>query len=362
MNIVLADLHVKQRTWTNYSQLAQDAYEAIHKIQETIPESEADTAIICGDAFDINRPSSEDVSELLSFLSRFKSVLYIPGNHDSVQPSWLSLLNVAKGCDFVKQLSDEPCYMYGSNIPVYGCSEVFDRDYILGFLKSLPIEDGPAYVVLHTSFQHLLGHEEAWKLNMRDMVDIFGEKDVRVLVGHIHTREFKRVQGFGGYVYSPGSLFPCSWDKVSELPTFAELTNTGDIVEHDCAVRSYHTHNYVDGPTLDAFVTDVVANNHYVLKPMIRVIVPTGVSVTIQQNTYPDALLQCVSEVAANVTDTPIVQTAGAVTTLQQAVIDELSDDGLMRPLATALLESDDPVATVGSWIDYWKVERSTNA
>ena len=101
----MADAHIKCRTWTNYMGLQGDAYAALDLVNEKLEG--IDTLVIGGDWFDSNHPSSTDINQSFQFLRHFKSVFFIRGNHDNVQPSYLSALSEQGGQTTVTEL--QPC-------------------------------------------------------------------------------------------------------------------------------------------------------------------------------------------------------------------------------------------------------------
>ena len=113
--LFMADAHIKSRTWTNYMGLQGDSYAALDKISQKLTKQEQNinTLVIGGDWFDSNHPSSTDINQSFQFLRQFRSVFFIRGNHDSVQPSYLSALPEQGGHTVVTELQPGEVYTPG---------------------------------------------------------------------------------------------------------------------------------------------------------------------------------------------------------------------------------------------------------
>ena len=102
--LFMADAHIKARTWTNSTLLQGDAYAALDKLSAS-PLS--DTLVIGGDWYDTVRPSAEDVQHSNDFISGFKQVYYVRGNHDGRETCFLDLLPGAE------PLGEQPAIICG---------------------------------------------------------------------------------------------------------------------------------------------------------------------------------------------------------------------------------------------------------
>jgi hypothetical protein len=217
------------------------------------------------------------------------------------------------------------------------------------------------YLVLHTSFKHLLNFGTS-KLEIRDIEALFPDMVVRVLVGDVHTRDTVNIcECNGSYIHSPGSTYPTSIDKTAEEPAMSIIPVTGTQIEDiPCQVRMYWRVEYIDRSDLDSTVDAAMdAQVEGFLPPFIRVLLPEGKELKLLQSDYPDVVVQ-VTKMTADGGEVSEIKnrTAHESYTLQQAVSDEASEDADLRDLAVALLETDDPVAEIDRWLEFWKVER----
>jgi DNA repair exonuclease SbcCD nuclease subunit len=244
MAIFMADAHIRLRTWPNWTALRGDAHEALRRIAsfKAAYEEEHGGAITCGlaggDILDSNRPSSEDVLVLRDFMRLFRQWYFVRGNHDKVSPSFQMLADSDEVR--VAELFPDSMVRLGGSV-LCGVSYCETASGLLEQLRSVPSAgDLPQYVLMHNAFRHLLGHDESWKVTIDEAGEIFSGRQVRILVGDIHTRDTTRMGETGGYIHSPGALYPQSWDAVDSehAATLLDL-GTGDISEIACGVRSY---------------------------------------------------------------------------------------------------------------------------
>jgi len=336
-------------------QLTGDAYAALNKVTRQLP-GDVDSLIIGGDWFDSNRPSSEDLVRTLEFLHGFSSVSYVRGNHDSCVPSFLEALSAWDGGS-VRELTADArttgtCQCRGvSWMP----SADGLREQILR-ARDMMNPFRPLYLVLHASFKHLLGFDGAYQLDAEWIKDTFKDRCVRVLVGDIHTRNTLELP-HGGWIHSPGSLYPRSWDKVRE-PCAVSLVDagTGEITSIPCDVRRYEEIEYAGHQDLLARLEALSAEHaEGDLDTFVRVVVPPG-SEPFGRPQVPHVQVQVVSADAENGEER--AEAPVAETTLLDAVREECGDDADLADMAGALLSSDDPLAEIERWLEFWKVER----
>ena len=358
--LFMADAHIRSRTWTNSMQLNGDAYAALTKVAGQLPGS-VDSLIIGGDWFDSNRPSSEDLVRTLEFLRGFSSVSYVRGNHDSCVPSFLEALSAWDGGG-VRELTADAgttgtCQCRGvSWLP----SADGLREQILR-ARDMMNPFRPLYLVLHASFKHLLGFDGAYQLDAEWIKDTFKDRCVRVLVGDIHTRNTLELPN-GGWIHSPGSLYPRSWDKVQE-PCCVSLvdSDTGEIRDVPCDVRRYVQLEYAGQPELIKELQRISEEHEDgMLDTFVRVVVPDGAP-PLPRTSVPHVQLQSVLDVhedAVQVGDDDPSWSATRDATLLQALLDECGDDKDLADMASALVASDDPLKEIEQWLNYWKVER----
>ena len=337
-------------------QLTGDAYSALSRVLGNLPvPAETLPLVVGGDWFDTNRPSSEDVAWTRNFMRKFMCVRYIKGNHDSCEPSFLDSLFGIGG--FMERLSPGQLHLPGWPLVGVDWSVSADatRDAIrLAAAASNPFR--PLYLVLHASFKHLLGFDGAYQLDAEWIKDTFKDRCVRVLVGDIHTRNTLELP-HGSWIHSPGSLYPRSWDKVRE-PCAVSLVDadTGEITSIPCDVRRYEEIEYAGHQDLLARLEALSAEHaEGDLDTFVRVVVPPG-SEPFGRPQVPHVQVQVVSadtEDGEERAEAPVAET-----TLLDAVREECGDDADLADMAGALLSSDDPLAEIERWLDFWKVER----
>ena len=157
-----ADVHMKRRTWTNSTLLQGDATAAFGKVCRDTSVMAAGGIIIGGDLFDSNRPSSQDLIDVIDIITgNFDSCFYISGNHDSVQPPYLEAF---------RDTSDDPVFhlwdLDNSNPQYYqtGCrytvqgirwmssaSDLYERlKDIVNTWKEWRTEEDKLYIVMHS--------------------------------------------------------------------------------------------------------------------------------------------------------------------------------------------------------------------
>ena len=357
--LFMADAHIKGRTWTNNMQLNADAYTALLKLARHIRamENPPKTLLIAGDWFDSNKPTSLDLMISIDFLSLFKQVVYITGNHDTISPSFLQVAQYMQNtvttqldCSYITT----PEGVHIAGIQWTQDSKVLE-ERLQEIHESVPAGE-PMYLLMHQAFKHLLNFEGSYSIAADEIERIFAGRVVRVLVGDIHTRHTLELEG-GGYIHSPGSLYPTSFDKTSE-PYAVSLIDldTGVITDIDCKVREYYTYEYKNETELKEMVT--VANEEHradFLQPFIRVTLPKDSEVKILQSQHTGVVIQTTSG-AEQTINTPELNRKNLYT-LQEAITAE-AGEGILAELAVALLNTDDPLQEIDNWLNYWEVER----
>jgi len=351
-----ADCHIKRRTWVNHVQPEGDSYEALRKLGRQLDITPPVTTLVLGgDFFDGNRPTSTDEVEAVKFLSGFKQVLYIRGNHDNVTPSYLeALLSQLTDVELI-ELTPEGVTLdkdTPDEVNIHGVSWTASREELLETLRSIPEVTCPQYVVLHTSFKHLL-EIGSWQLSEDDITDIFGNRQVRILVGDVHTRNTLQLQH--GYIHSPGSTYPCSWPRPGTTYAASLIDAvSGEITQVDCTVRDYTDVKYTGEEDLKKTIFGLFM--HRELPPVIRLQVPSDVTCRINPSDYPDAIILIQKAVSGQNMDgvRPLYQAGVSVedAVRQEAPSKEVAD------LAVSLMLSDDPAGLLDEWMNFWNVER----
>lgn len=389
--LFLADFHVKARTWTNNTQVRGDAYAAMQKIGDLAEENGLDTLVIGGDFFDSNRPTPDDLVQTVDFLSRFNQVYYIRGNHDSCDPSYLeSVSRILGSKNFVTQLVAQFIQL-GNNSYLTGISwmpskEEYKRavwatlDY---FKKEYPGKT--LYLVLHTSFQHLLAFEGAYTFDTSEVAQWCKDMDVVLLVGDVHVRDTRRVAVFpppadskgvlhnlGELTFhSPGSVYPLQFNETD----FVKAVTIVDTAEDDynkrlrplpVEVRKYATWHYTEAGSLKEYLTGCAELHRaakekglVTLPTYIRIVVDTGVEPPhIIPSDYPELVIQIQTE-ADEFDPGHVVDTADGTYTLEQAINDEFPDPDVAE-IANQLVKSPDPAGDLQEYLELWQVERTT--
>lgn len=376
MAVFLADLHLKSRTWTNNAVVRGDAYAVLKKITSRVLDK---TLIIGGDFFDSNRPTSEDLMCTAEFLDRFTRIFYVRGNHDNCEPYWftaLSWLDHSDDRDVIElhgQIEELTKGVY-----ITGVSWIPSRDQLkqtifntLQYYCDNYPKNSRLYCVLHTSFKHLLAFEGAYTLDADELNEKFGDRDIVILVGDIHTRStrvYKRPDGKDGLiVHSPGACYPQSTAEIEEEHCITSLDYDGrgerGFVDIDVTVRNYIRVTWQDQAALDKMLEDLNNNKEmlaeYPLPPLVWVVVTDMDKMPrINPASYPNLLIQIRVEVPDNA---DAAKVAGADPadgyTMQQALEDEFNDPD-MAAMAIQLINSPSPLEELQRYTEFWKVEK----
>lgn len=379
--LYIADAHIKSRTWANNTRILGDAYNALDKISfhlkhmasETVP----DTLVIGGDWFDSNHPTSQDLFISYKFFAQFKNVLFIRGNHDLVYPSFVELYRHCKylyrNCDLLIQdflpaeSADAADLGMDNDFDMRGLDWTSSRESLLSSLSDIAAAKSnkeleyptyspnlPLFLVLHQGFKHLQGIEGTYQLLAEDIETIFSPFKVFVLAGHVHTRDLLKIKN--GYIFSPGSLYPTSWDaRDNEFSASLIDPVTGDIEYIGCNVRSYYeTDKEGMQGVFDSLKEHSENLDKFELQPVVRVHVAPGDSLPdipslVSKNVIVQFMTDSYENAAGDFKSDDL--------TLDQAVTLECGDDPDLAEMAVALMHSDDPALEMAKWLDYWKVE-----
>lgn len=366
--LYMADCHVKTRTWTNDAGITGDAFAALDSIPQWFAENgEAmpDTLLLGGDLFDGNRPSSLELLKTLDFIRNFKSTYYIRGNHDSVQPPFVTaacdplhsdvLVNVL--APDVALVPQQGCWICG--IPWLPREQLMEQLAKLKDLVDHAANDAPVLCMLHCGVKELLGFDGTWQVDCNTLHDMFAGHCVVFLVGHVHKRDSIRL-GDGVCIHSPGPLYPCSWDEALRESPAVSLVQICDgsvsVTAVPCDMRWYRRVKWTSMEDLNARIREI--KDTWAPRPLLPVIrietdgpcgfrnqdlEDTAVIVRIHDNSVADDGLAV-----------PEGETAYC---MDDAVREEISDDD-MADMAVALLHSDDPVMEIESWLKQWGVAR----
>lgn len=377
--LVLADAHIKPRTWTNWSQLRYDAYEAlkgIHVITDNWPQHHRCRCILAGDTFDSSTVLSSDLIRLTEALTDYE-VHYIRGNHDSVIPSYLEALpNTSELTD------DTPLVLTDStgihSYKIFGLSYMSDRNALLERLDAIAasltrteLAEGIT-LVLHQAMAHLIGYESAAQLSIDDITARLGTTP-RVLVGHIHKVDYRPLSEGPGYILSPGSLYPTSWSDVAEPFCLTLIDLAGySVFRLPNTVRSYHMlDTAVVGDRMRDTISSIISCNTNPLRPAIRITADDITDPRIPSVGSSDALITvtCRSGSSGEVGNSTAELLADDMSLMDAVRADlsvlpeELSDAA--TKVAEYLLRSPDASSALISMLEKWgcgiKPHRSSN-
>jgi len=381
--LFLADFHVKARTWTNNTQVRGDAYQAMQVIGDYAESNGISTLLIGGDFFDSNRPTPDDLVQTVDFLTRFKQVYYIRGNHDSCDPSYLEAVSRVLGKDqFVTQLMGHIVHMPGvhegkgvclTGIPWMSNKEEYRKaafDTIRYFNENYD-KKHRLYLMLHTSFKELLSFDGAYTFARNDFSDLCPNHNIHLLVGDVHVRELaqtlfmRKDKSIGSMIFhSPGSVYPLQFNDSDQFHgcTVIDMGQKGkeQFQPLPVSVRQYVSHRYTSQTDLEDFLKDLEVTPReptQTLPTYVRVLVPADKEMPhISTTDWPDFVIQVQLETTA------LEETAARAAlegyTLEQAIADEFEDPDVAE-IANKLVSSPDPAEELRECMDFWKVERS---
>ena len=331
--IHIGDAHLRSHIWSNIPSICGDAYMAISKVKQYSMDYGVDTLILSGDVFHSAKPTSADVSMLMDLASVFNTILYIEGNHEKSEPSWLSSLHD----DRFVHLNSKGYYTGGCTF--FGIDYVRSRDDMISKLTEVSAEEkGPDAIhvlVMHAGFQHMINFEGASVVSASDIPETIDQ----VLVGHIHKRRTV------GKIHSPGPLFPQNWEEVG--PCYVDLietTSTGvNITPLDVTVREYHTFSITEIP-------EHIPNKSE-LPTVVRVTTssPRDVIPTIDGCIVVPKVVGIVKEASTEI--------AVSSKTVEEAIMEEYDDpaDGV---LMCELYKSEDPREVINKLFNDHNIER----
>lgn len=361
MIAVLADLHIKPRTWSNWTDIKEDAYYALSLAGTELQKNSTEYTILAGDVLDSNTPCSTDLLHLEQFMKSVKTVYYIPGNHDPIQPSFLALY------DNTVQLGLQPVYIEGGaffGVPysAYTTKVLEDLASIKNTIDNDKI-DVPVYIIMHESFKHLLGMDCS-KISIDDVLSVL-PPSVHIIVGDIHVNDLTCFKEDSGWVYSPGPLYPQDWEQ-AKRPGFLSWLDAanGKITPQELRVR-----HYIDLPVLDKgfkVFDDLRALlgtlKEMPLKPAVRLRIGEGLVLPpIPEDLKESCLFSTCSEleevgsVLASEEGSSLCSMDQAVASVVESTVPEDLQPGVFQ-LYAVLAGSTDPKAVVQDWIKERKV------
>ena len=342
----MADCHVKKRTWANSDLLQDDASIALSHVYTAYGKNYK-TLVTGGDWFDSTRPSSVDLNVSYAFREHFTNVYAIAGNHDNTNPLFLLLPHDGKDLSLGQHVWDD-----GMDLTGFGwCSKKGELEKFLDSYSKSVKPNQHVFLVLHAGLKELLSFDSSYQLELGWLKERFKEWNITILIGHVHTRKTFQI-GEHAFVHSPGSLYPCSSDKMGDKHYVSIIDKyTGHITDACCDVRHYETVKYESDEQLKE-----------VFDAMPCLYLPPFVRVELGDRPVPSVdpgycLVQYVKD-SGEVVETGTQTSADDDYTIEDAVREELECDNDIADMAVKLVESDDPVGEIGSWLDVWGVDR----
>lgn len=379
--LILADCHIRKRTWSNFAKISDDAYHALTTILQTV-DPLPEVLLIAGDWFDTDRPSTTDILKSAEFFSHFRTVLYIAGNHDrhcgeifeALQETSKKVKGTTTFVDISKHnyvFTVRGCTTIFAGLPYIHDSKQFIEEYtqkVLAAKNNYP--DANLTMVVHTNFEHLLGFEGAFHINLDQVKDIAADYPVTVIAGHVHTRDTSKYSdGSRTYVHSPGSLYPSTFaDAVKEdKPAVSVYScDDGDLASFAVPVRSYADITFSTYEELDKALHDIAANadkQGYPLPSLVRLHITADMmnsSITVPADIADKVVLQITTS-TTEAQDVIINMAEGySMAEAAREVLSAYGEDAeQLSEYAEALLESADPLDTLEEWLDFWGVMRT---
>lgn len=353
---VVSDAHVKSRLWTNYAAVQGDSYAALDQIAQAA--SSEDFLLSCGDLLDSNRPSSRDLTELSRFLSRFSSVLFINGNHDNADPSFVPVL-----CPNAVQLGNTPVIL--GNLAVYGISWCNAKEAFFEALSeirsSLDIlsPDKLPVIAVHQAVSDFLSIDGASMCSAKDIQEILGPRSNWVFCGDIHVHKKIPFEDTGSFVFSPGPLVPQDIQQARHSQHYIQVdTDSRDMVVVPVIVRDYVFIKYNGSMDLKSCLDGLEKTKP--LPPLVMVETEDRSIIPASQIQRDDCIVvvrterQLKAETALCETSVQTVSLMDAVTAEVEATAKPYAKS--LLPLLSSLIQTEDPVELLHVLLQKWKV------
>ena len=233
---LVSDVHIKNRLWTNFSAVTGDVYTALNKITSCLsPEDFATSVCIsCGDFFDSNRPSPQDLYEASAFINKFSKFAYIAGNHDDASPYLPSTLS-GRCC-----LLNAETPMQLDNLLIFGVSHTPSKEKLIESLQQISEywnnykPQGIPIIVLHQALEGIQGNSI---ISASELEDIFNFP-CKIFIGDTHVNV--NVCKSNCDIFSPGSLVPQNKaEALQDNYIYTIDSFTGDIARVTLKVRHF---------------------------------------------------------------------------------------------------------------------------
>lgn len=341
--ILVSDVHVKNRLWTNNSLVVGDAYEALKYVASK--SNNSCSLISCGDFFDVFRPTSKDLTEAGNFFKNFKKVYYVDGNHDLVNPSLMSIW-----ADKCVKLTSSPEHV--GNLLLYGVDYCSTKEALFVELQKIKQsieelrETEQPVVILHQALKEFLGFDGSYTCSCEELFDLLGS-DIKIYCGDIHIPDVVESGKDGGFVCSPGPLVPQDIGQAAKTQYYYYVDpDTGNYLRHDIKVRPIDLCFNLEELTSvlsRGFSTDLLSK--YVLKPLIYTILPTSVAVPKLPEDLQDKVILIVRRTSDRVVNNVQQTRQSSQLTLKNAILTDIratqkKPDKLVA-LASVLLDAE---------------------
>ena len=338
--ILVSDVHVKNRLWTNNSLVVGDAYEALKYVASKSDDS--CSLISCGDFFDVFRPTSKDLTEAGNFFKHFKKVYYVDGNHDLVNPSLMSIWS-----DKCVKLTSSPEYV--GNLLLYGVDYCSTKEALFAELQKIKQsieelrETEQPIVILHQALKEFLGFDGSYTCSCDELFDLLGS-DIKIYCGDIHIPDVVESGKDGGFVCSPGPLVPQDIGQAAKTQYYYYVDPaTGNYLRHDIKVRNIDVCFSLE--ELTTVLSQSFDTGKYSLKPLVYAVLPTSVTVPKLPEHLQDKVILVVRRAADRVATSSNQVRQSSQLTLKDAILADIratqkKPDKLVA-LASVLLDAE---------------------
>lgn len=228
-----ADWHLRDMQFGKTSR-SQDFTDSVFRIVDIAKSNGAGYILCAGDVLNSKRPSSKNISDLLSLNQKLVSnnikLFIVTGNHDKCHPSWIRVLQ--------KEMEENgQCAIYdidfqlislkgdaGEEYTLYGLPDMAPDDFRAKF-EEIPSAD---FLMIHALVKDFASFEAGDKvLSIKDLPT---SKYSCILLGDIHTHKYIKADNdcLVGY---PGSTELCSrHESVNKFVTLITIDNK--VVSH----------------------------------------------------------------------------------------------------------------------------------
>ena len=355
--LFLADCHLRDRTWVNWPQLHGDAEEALKLVRKNAEGIES--VLLAGDVFDTIRPSSSSQSILKTFLSAFRKVYVIAGNHDMAEPLHTEVLMRDTPTEVIRVGSriaadTGSCYITGMDYIRNRNTFRSELEILEHTLHNLDLERYRMnYIMLHAGIKELLGIDGMWQTSVQELTEFAGNRNITFLIGHVHKNKTFSLPG-GGCILSPGPLYPQNWQEaLDSMKAFVLEPESAAVKSFPVDVRHYAVLAEEEEATGEALARlDTEAGSSGML--------PSAVLVKAGRDWKPDVPELRNLLIRKTITDTQPrtsgTHTSESAVTLEDAVLQEIPEsEPNLREFASQLMQSEDPVSYMASLMAHWK-------